>query len=211
MFLSCIPIPAQFSDVNTQVPNELNNSINSHIIEESGQNNLNEIDTKQLRYMTPEHSIRDKDQNRISDLLDNKIESGLGRLPVIVLYETQLTEWHIQTLKELNVKVLTIYWDADMVALSYVPVQIINVISTLPDVFRVENYGSPILYSDIATPTVKARESELYSPFTAWELGYTGIGSNVAIVDTGIDNEHPSLVGKWLGGVDLSKWALPPF
>jgi serine protease AprX len=205
MFLSCIPISAQVSDIDAHVTNEIHNTLSQDKIKESGNINSKEIDTQQSKYMMPGYSIRDKDQNRISDFLDDEITRGPVKLPVIVLYDTELSEWHIQTLKELDVEILTIYWDVDMVALSYVPIQIINVISILPDVFRVENYGSPVLYSDIATPAVKARESTLYSPFTAWELGYTGSGSNIAIVDTGIDNGHPSLAGKWLGGVDLSK------
>jgi hypothetical protein len=59
--------------------------------------------------------------------------------------------------------------------------------------------------SDIATPAIKARESDEYSPNTAWELGYSGSGVNLAIMDTGIDDGHPSLAGKWVGGVDMSK------
>ena len=63
--------------------------------------------------------------------------------------------------------------------------------------------------SDIATPAAKARQSEEYSPYTAWELGYTGKGVAICIMDTGCDDGHPSLAGKWLGGVDCSKPATP--
>ena len=59
--------------------------------------------------------------------------------------------------------------------------------------------------SDIANPSSRAKQSELYSPYTAWELGYTGKGVSVCIMDTGVDDSHPSLQGKWLGGVDVSK------
>jgi serine protease AprX len=121
------------------------------------------------------------------------------------MYDSKITEWHIQILEEMNLNILNIYWDADMVTLGPVPISKIRTLSTLPDVFRVENYGSPVLYSDIATPTVKARESELYSPYTAWEHGYMGKGSNIAVVDTGVDNGHPGLTGKWVAGADISK------
>ena len=59
--------------------------------------------------------------------------------------------------------------------------------------------------SDIANPAVKAKQSNEYSPNTAWDLGYTGKGINIAIMDTGVDDAHPSLKGKMLAGVDFTK------
>jgi len=59
--------------------------------------------------------------------------------------------------------------------------------------------------SEFATPAAKAKPSSEYSPLTAWELGYTGKGVSICIMDTGTDDGHPSLEGKWLGGVDASK------
>jgi len=69
--------------------------------------------------------------------------------------------------------------------------------------------GAPIAMSNIATPNMKARESAEYSPQTAWELGYQGRGVNIAVIDTGQDNAHPSLAGKWVGGADMSKPETP--
>jgi subtilisin family serine protease len=63
--------------------------------------------------------------------------------------------------------------------------------------------------SDIANPASKAKQSIEYSPHTAWELGYTGKGVAICIMDTGVDDSHPSLAGKWLGGVDVSKPQTP--
>jgi len=63
--------------------------------------------------------------------------------------------------------------------------------------------------SDIATPAAKAKPSAEYSPETAWELGHTGKGVSICIMDTGTDDSHPSLAGKWLGGVDVSKPETP--
>ncbi|MBM4248551.1 MAG: hypothetical protein FJ149_03800 [Euryarchaeota archaeon] len=63
--------------------------------------------------------------------------------------------------------------------------------------------------SDIANPAVRARQSAEYSPHTAWELGYTGKGVAICIMDTGVDDSHPGLAGKWLGGVDVSKPQTP--
>ena len=58
----------------------------------------------------------------------------------------------------------------------------------------------PAVSSDIANPAVKAKRSAEYGPRTAWELGYTGKGVAICIMDTGVDDSHPGLAGKWLGG-----------
>ncbi|MEC8258002.1 MAG: S8 family serine peptidase, partial [Candidatus Thermoplasmatota archaeon] len=58
-----------------------------------------------------------------------------------------------------------------------------------------------VFYGDIQTPNVKARNSSIY-PDAAWNFGVTGKGVNIAMVDTGVDNEHPGLVGKFVAGYD---------
>ncbi len=71
-------------------------------------------------------------------------------------------------------------------------------------------YSTPTtLASDIANPAIKAKQSAEYSPQTAWDLGYSGRSVTICIMDTGVDNGHPSLAGKWLGGVDMSKPETP--
>jgi serine protease AprX len=154
---------------------------------------------------TPKHSIRDINNNKISDPIDKWTADGYEQLDVIVIYDRPLTEEYVNALIELDLEIVDVYWSLEMITLRNVPVNNIVKISEMAGVERVENYGRPVLYSDVATPAVKARESNEYSPNTAWELGYTGIGANIAVVDTGVDNAHPSLSGKWVGGADISK------
>ncbi len=202
-----LPIPAQDNNLETQ---------NHHTTKVSYSNTtpniISQLNQQEFMRPSPEResedvkpSIRDRNNNRISDYLDSLITKGYQNLDVIVMYDIDLTKDHINQLENLKVEITKIYWYFDMVSLKNVSKKMVKTISKLPDVERVENPGKPILYSDVATPNVKARESELYSPNTAWELGYQGKGVNIAVVDTGVDNNHPSLIGKWLGGVDLSK------
>ena len=65
----------------------------------------------------------------------------------------------------------------------------------------VERYGSLVFHGDVQTPAVKASNSSEY-PLGAWDLGLSGKGINIAMVDTGVDNEHPGLIGKFVAGFD---------
>jgi serine protease AprX len=74
-------------------------------------------------------------------------------------------------------------------------------LSQLEGVVMVERYGSLVFYGDVQTPAVKARNSTEY-PVGAWDLGVSGHGVNIALTDTGVDNEHPGLSEKFVAGYD---------
>ena len=57
---------------------------------------------------------------------------------------------------------------------------------------------------DTAVPAVRARGSQTYSPLSVWDMGFTGRGVGVAIIDGGVDDEHPDLKGRFVAGVDLT-------
>jgi len=151
-----------------------------------------------------EYTEMDKDGNKIFDILDNKEDELVN---IYVDYD------HIPTGTDLafltNYQITDVFEPLQAVGLWGVPKEDLSKLATLPGVVMLEPRGIPLLYSDIATPNSKASPSDLYSPESAWELGYTGEGSSIAVVDTGVDNKHPSLMGKWLGGVDLSKPSIP--
>ncbi len=200
-----INVPAY--DTNPPSGSEIENDVaHSSVLSQANADDFLDITKHQKpKDSTPSRSTRDLNNNKISDLLDAFVEEGYHVLDLVVVYERQISNEDIQMLKELGVQIVNILWYLDMVELSSVPVIKLEKVANLPGVLRLENYGRPLIYSDIATPAVKARESNEYSPFTAWELGYTGKGANIAIVDTGADNGHPTLAGKWVAGVDISK------
>ena len=74
-------------------------------------------------------------------------------------------------------------------------------IAQIDGVVMVERYGSLVFYGDVQTPAVKAKNSTEY-PVGAWDLGVSGSGVNIALTDTGVDNEHPGLSGKFVAGYD---------
>ncbi|MCK4717655.1 MAG: S8 family serine peptidase, partial [Thermoplasmata archaeon] len=63
----------------------------------------------------------------------------------------------------------------------------------------------PVRGLNVSSCALKARDSSEYSPGTAWDMGYKGDGVNIAILDTGVDDGHESLDGRFVAGVDLSK------
>jgi hypothetical protein len=65
------------------------------------------------------------------------------------------------------------------------------------------------LAMNISVRAMKAEPSELYSPGTARDLGYTGKGITIAIIDGGVDNEHPTFQGAFVAGADFSSPPTP--
>ena len=49
---------------------------------------------------------------------------------------------------------------------------------------------------DIAVPIGMAESNNIIGSKNAWDLGYTGKGQTVAVLDTGVDKNHPFLTGK---------------
>ncbi|RLF66637.1 MAG: hypothetical protein DRN57_06690 [Thermoplasmata archaeon] len=76
-------------------------------------------------------------------------------------------------------------------------------------VLVIERQIPPVPMMDTSVPAVKAAPSAEYSPKTAHDLGFTGKGVTIAIIDTGVDNEHPLLDGSFVAGADFTLPATP--
>ena len=144
-----------------------------------------------------ERTALDENRNAIHDSL----ESHVGTTGIGLSYGVQVNEGHLADLAAMNLSVIDVIESVDAVLLGQVDASLAFQLAALEDVVMVERYGNIVLYGDIQTPAVKARNSSFY-PMGAWDLGFTGKDVNIAMVDTGVDNEHPGLNEKFIAGYD---------
>ena len=144
-----------------------------------------------------ERSVFDKNNNYIHDSIENKQGIvGLG-----ISYESPLDGDKFAQLESLGVQIKVELDAINSVLIGFVESSLAEQLVELDDVVMVHEYGNVIFYGDVQTQNVKARNSSTY-PNGAWDFGVTGKGVNIAMVDTGVDNEHPGLAGKFVAGYD---------
>lgn len=144
-----------------------------------------------------ETSALDADRNRIHDSL----QYAEGPVNVGVSYSREVTEQDRARLTlagySINVELPVV----NALLVGTIDASEVYDIAQLDGVVMVERYGSVVFYGDVQTPAVKAKNSTEY-PVGAWDLGVSGHGVNIALTDTGVDNEHPGLSGKFVAGYD---------
>ncbi|MCU0799417.1 MAG: S8 family serine peptidase [Candidatus Thermoplasmatota archaeon] len=57
---------------------------------------------------------------------------------------------------------------------------------------------------DVSSASVRSAPSSVYSPKTARDMGYNGTGVTIAILDSGVDNEHITFRGAFVAGADFT-------
>ncbi|MCK4717206.1 MAG: S8 family serine peptidase, partial [Thermoplasmata archaeon] len=144
----------------------------------------------------------DENRNGIFEYLEEMMERR-ETLDVFVDYDHTPTSEDVERLEEMGLETTGIVMLGRAIGVRGIESGKIPVVARLPHVVMVEPKMHSFLLSDVATPNAKVQPSK-YSPETAWELGYEGGGVNIAIVDTGIDDSHPSLTDKWVAGVEFS-------
>ena len=144
-----------------------------------------------------ERTALDQNRNGVHDSL----ETHEGTTGIGLSYGVDVNDSHLADLAAMNLSVVDVIESVDAVLLGQVDASLAFQLAALDDVVMVERYGNIVLYGDIQTPAVKARNSTFY-PMGAWDLGFTGKDVNIAMVDTGVDNEHPGLNEKFIAGYD---------
>jgi subtilisin family serine protease len=111
----------------------------------------------------------------------------------------------------------------DSLVVDKVPVSALMDIYFLEGVVVVEMQNVMVPSNDVAVRATKSKASDQY-PWSVWDQGYTGEGVVIAVLDTGVDNEHRSLNDfddldddpdedansysdqKWFGGFDATSF-----
>ena len=139
----------------------------------------------------------DSDRNGIHDSL----QAASGPVNVGLSYDGRVTDSNRLDLARMGHEIHLELPSVNAVLIGDVDASDVHALSQLEGVVMVERYGSLVFYGDIQTPAVKASNSTEY-PVGAWDLGVSGHGVNIALTDTGVDNEHPGLSGKFVAGYD---------
>ena len=139
----------------------------------------------------------DKDRNRIHD----SIQEAKGIVNVGVSFSREIYDSDRQNLLSMGFEIRQELPVVNAILLGGIDSGDAWQIAEMEGVAMVERYGSLVFYGDVQTPSVKASNSTEY-PLGAWDLGLSGKGINIAMVDTGVDNEHPGLVEKFVAGYD---------
>ena len=144
-----------------------------------------------------ETTMLDSNRDGVHDSLTD--ETGIVNLGIS--YSRDVEESDIESLSLMGININLELPSVDALLIGGIHVEKIEQISNLDGVIMIERYGSVVFYGDIQTPSVKAKNSSEYS-LGAWDLGVSGNGMNIALVDTGVDNEHPGLSDKFVAGYD---------
>ena len=144
-----------------------------------------------------ETTALDADRNGIHDSL----QLAEGPVNVGISFSREVTDQDRNNLALAGYEIHLELPVVDAVLIGAVDASEVYDIAQFDGVVMVERYGSLIFYGDIQTPAVKAKNSTEY-PVGAWDLGVSGYGVNIALTDTGVDNEHPGLSGKFVAGYD---------
>jgi len=147
-----------------------------------------------------ERTTLDSDRNGIHDSLAPEILAG-GPAWVGISYGREVTSKDITSIESLGLQVRDEIPAVDAVLLGEIDSALIPALRDLSGVVMVEEYGLLRFYGDVQTQAVKARASAIY-PDGAWNLSVSGDGVNIALTDTGVDDDHPGLAGKFIAGYD---------
>jgi subtilisin family serine protease len=129
---------------------------------------------------------RDLNHNEIEDSIE-KLQPD-ERIGIFIHYDRHPDDEDVSRLSSFDFDVKYVYKYIDVICARNVAVGDVGKLSYLPNVvmIKLEPKIYPLL--DISSRAIKARDSDNFSPNTVFDMGYTGEGISIAILDTGVDD-----------------------
>ena len=137
---------------------------------------------------TFEVTFFDRNADGIDDRMDHLILDGKD-VAVILMLSTKPSDEHVDEINNLDLDVTHIYKYIDAIRIDSVPAKKVSKLTLISDLKLVEWQAPVYPFLDTAVKAIKVRESSEYNP-VVWDKGLYGEGINVAVLDTGVDNEH---------------------
>jgi subtilisin family serine protease len=128
------------------------------------------------------------------DINHNKVEDSIEvlgqneRIGIFIDYDRHPDDDDVNRLSSFDFDLKYVYKYIDVICARNVAVEDVDALSHLPNVvmIKLEPKIYPLL--DISSRAIKARDSDNFSPNTVFDMGYTGEGISIAILDTGVDD-----------------------
>ncbi len=142
----------------------------------------------------------DKNANKIDDRIDARLDGE--RVDLVVLLDAGAD----LRAAALRFRPLSLSPPLELPAISALCLKgvLVSAVKTTlaaePQLFRVEEEEQFEVTLDISTAALRAAPSAPYSPFTARDRGLDGDGVNIAFLDSGVDDDHAALAGKFVAG-----------
>jgi len=146
-----------------------------------------------------ETTTRDLDRDHIEDYLETHEGPYRG---LFVVYEVYPGQGHQRALEDLGLKVRFVDGGINTVLVGEATMEQVEAVTRLPNVIFVEEEKLYYPLLDVSVPAIKVKPSATYSP-VAWDDELDGTGVNIAILDTGVDDEHDFLDGSYIAGRDF--------
>lgn len=146
----------------------------------------------------------DRNGNFIHDSIETAFQEGKSLFPVYVDLVRPPDEVVLDEIRSIGGDISYVCKYINTICMRNVTYSMIERLLKIDEVVFVEEQPFLTIDLDVSARNVGARPSSNYSPKTAWELNYTGNGVVVAVLDTGVDDNHQDLRNKFVAGYDCS-------
>ncbi len=146
--------------------------------------------------------VRDRNRNFIDDVIDRRI-GKVKQFDVIIDLNSYLKTDEIEKKFDGYGHIQYVGKMITFILLNDVKVNNLKAIAEMPEVAMIEIQQDAQPALDISARAVQSKASQTY-PNTAATANLTGSGINIAIIDTGVDDDHDQLKKKRIAGFDAT-------